>query len=109
MLQYLLRQLGEICFRSALTYFVKSSNSCIILGLPCPKYCHFDSTKLTTSSLRASCQCNEMSESQQSTIWGLSISFSIIAIAAVALRFSARRIKGQQLGADDWTVLVALV
>ncbi|KAG8165767.1 hypothetical protein KVR01_004319 [Diaporthe batatas] len=50
-----------------------------------------------------------MSQTQQPTIWGLSISFSIIAIAAVALRFYARRIKGQKLGADDWTVLVALI
>ncbi|KAF7894133.1 hypothetical protein EAF00_007647 [Botryotinia globosa] len=50
-----------------------------------------------------------MPESQQPIIWGLGISFSIIAIAAVVLRFWARRIKGQKLGSDDWTILVALI
>jgi hypothetical protein len=50
-----------------------------------------------------------MVQSQQPTIWGLGISFSIVAIVAVVLRFSARRIKGQKLRSDDWTILVALV
>lgn len=50
-----------------------------------------------------------MLEGQQPTIWGLSIAFSMIAIAAVGLRFYARKIKSQKSGADDWTILVALV
>ncbi|KAF7885623.1 uncharacterized protein EAF02_004132 [Botrytis sinoallii] len=50
-----------------------------------------------------------MPQSRQPIIWGLGISFSIIAIAAVVLRFWARRIKGQNLGSDDWTILVALI
>lgn len=48
-------------------------------------------------------------EGQQPTIWGLSITFLVIAIAAVILRFYARQIKSQKLGPDDWTVLVALI
>ncbi|KAI2610222.1 uncharacterized protein GGS25DRAFT_531127 [Hypoxylon fragiforme] len=50
-----------------------------------------------------------MDESQQPTIWGLSITFSIIAIVSVLLRFKARRIQGEQLESDDWTILVALI
>ncbi|KAI4868212.1 hypothetical protein F4820DRAFT_411185 [Hypoxylon rubiginosum] len=50
-----------------------------------------------------------MAESQQPTIWGIGVSFSIVAIVTVALRFQARRIKGQKLGSDDWTILVALI
>ncbi|KAJ8133005.1 hypothetical protein O1611_g618 [Lasiodiplodia mahajangana] len=46
---------------------------------------------------------------QQATIWGLGIAFPILSIAAVALRFQARRIKGQKIGSDDWTILVALI
>ena len=44
-----------------------------------------------------------------SVIIELSIIFSIIAIASVIFRFEARRIKRLKLGADDWTVLAALV
>ena len=40
---------------------------------------------------------------------GLSIAFPIIAIASVIFRFEARRIKRLKLGADDWTILAALV
>ncbi|KAI5917036.1 hypothetical protein F4810DRAFT_698242 [Camillea tinctor] len=50
-----------------------------------------------------------MVQSQQPTIWGLGITFSIIAILAVLLRFQARRIKGQKLESDDWTIFVALI
>ena len=42
-------------------------------------------------------------------ILGLSIAFPIIAITAVILRFEARRINRLKLGADDWTILAALV
>ncbi|KAJ8066897.1 hypothetical protein OCU04_004282 [Sclerotinia nivalis] len=49
-----------------------------------------------------------MAETQQPTIWGLGIAFTIIAIAAVVLRFQARRIKAQKLEIDDWTILAAL-
>ncbi|KAF7870565.1 hypothetical protein EAF04_004309 [Stromatinia cepivora] len=49
-----------------------------------------------------------MAQTQQPTIWGLGIAFSIIAIAAVVLRFQARRIKAQKLEIDDWTILAAL-
>lgn len=48
-------------------------------------------------------------ESQKPTIWGVGIAFPIIAIVAVALRFQARRIKGQRWEVDDWTILIALV
>lgn len=50
-----------------------------------------------------------MVESRQSTIWGLGIAFPILAIIAVVLRFQVRRIKGQKLESDDWTILAALV
>jgi hypothetical protein len=50
-----------------------------------------------------------MAESLQPTIWGLGISFSIVAIVAVILRFVARRINGQKLGSDDWTIVTSLV
>ncbi|KAF4628350.1 hypothetical protein G7Y89_g9801 [Cudoniella acicularis] len=50
-----------------------------------------------------------MAQSQQPTIWGLGIAFSIIVIVAVVLRFQARRIKGQKFESDDWTILVALI
>ncbi|OTB02203.1 hypothetical protein M426DRAFT_13783 [Hypoxylon sp. CI-4A] len=50
-----------------------------------------------------------MAETQRPTIWGLGITFSIIAVVAVILRFKARRIKGQKLKSDDWTILAALV
>jgi hypothetical protein len=51
----------------------------------------------------------KMVQSQQPTIWGLGISLSIVAIAAVVLRFSARQMQGQKPGSDDWTILIALV
>ncbi|CAO1604327.1 hypothetical protein XANCAGTX0491_007886 [Xanthoria calcicola] len=51
----------------------------------------------------------EISGDQRPTILGLSIAFPIIATLAVALRFQARRIKRAPLGADDWTILAALV
>ncbi|KAI1162527.1 hypothetical protein F5B18DRAFT_623305 [Nemania serpens] len=50
-----------------------------------------------------------MIETQQPTIWGLGISFSIISLLAVALRFQARKIQGQKLGPDDWTILISLI
>ncbi|KAI1645953.1 uncharacterized protein F4817DRAFT_342065 [Daldinia loculata] len=50
-----------------------------------------------------------MVQSQQPTIRGLGIAFPIIAITSVVLRFQARRIKGQKLASDDWTILVALI
>ncbi|ROW16865.1 hypothetical protein VPNG_01759 [Cytospora leucostoma] len=50
-----------------------------------------------------------MVQSQQPTIWGLGIAFTILATAAVVLRFKARRITGQKLGSDDWTILAALI
>ncbi|KAI0897737.1 hypothetical protein F4806DRAFT_507575 [Annulohypoxylon nitens] len=50
-----------------------------------------------------------MADTQQPTIWGLGIAFPIIAIIAVVLRFQVRRIKGQKLGSDDWTIVIALV
>ena len=39
----------------------------------------------------------------------LTVIFPIIATAAVGLRFYARRIKAQDLKADDWTILFCLV
>lgn len=50
-----------------------------------------------------------MADTQQPTIWGLGIAFPIIAIIAVVLRFQVRRIKGQKLGSDDWTIVIALI
>ncbi|KAI1413680.1 hypothetical protein F5Y13DRAFT_189115 [Hypoxylon sp. FL1857] len=50
-----------------------------------------------------------MVQSQQPTIWGLGIAFSIVAIVAVGLRFQARRIKGQKFEADDWTIVIAMI
>lgn len=50
-----------------------------------------------------------MLEGQQPTLWGLSITFTVIAITAVMFRLYARRIQHQKLGPDDWTILVALV
>lgn len=46
---------------------------------------------------------------QRRPILGLGIAFPIISTLAVVLRFKARRIKGNYLGADDWTILAALV
>ena len=43
------------------------------------------------------------------TILGLGISMPIIAMIGVALRVQARRIKKVQLGADDYTIFIALV
>ncbi|MCJ1345873.1 hypothetical protein MMC31_004082 [Peltigera leucophlebia] len=42
-------------------------------------------------------------------ILGISIVFPIIAIIAVILRFEARRINRLKPGADDWTILAALI
>ena len=39
----------------------------------------------------------------------ISVVFSLVAIVAVALRLYARRLKRQSLGADDYTILPALV
>ena len=50
-----------------------------------------------------------MAGDHRPTILGLSIVFPIIAIASVFLRFEARRINRVKLGADDWTILAALV
>ena len=46
---------------------------------------------------------------EQSTILALNIAFPIVSTLAVILRFEARRVKRIHLGADDWTILVALV
>ncbi|MCJ1369980.1 hypothetical protein MMC20_001192 [Loxospora ochrophaea] len=50
-----------------------------------------------------------MARDLRPTILGLSIAFPIIAIISVVLRFEARRIKRLKLGADDWTILAALL
>ena len=50
-----------------------------------------------------------MAYEDEAAILGLSIAFPIIAIASVIFRFEARRIKRLKIGADDWTVLAALV
>ncbi|KAI1186290.1 hypothetical protein F5B17DRAFT_404533 [Nemania serpens] len=50
-----------------------------------------------------------MTETQQPTIWGLGIGFSIVSVLAVALRFQARRIQGQKLGPDDWAIFLSLI
>ena len=50
-----------------------------------------------------------MQGDQRPTILGLSISLPIVSIIAVLLRFKAREINRSKLGADDWTIAVALV
>ena len=50
-----------------------------------------------------------MVATQQPTIYALAIVSPIVAIVAVILRLLAGHIKGQQLGSDVWTSLVALV
>ena len=50
-----------------------------------------------------------MQGDQRPTILGLSIAFPIVSIIAVLLRFKAREINRSKLGADDWTIAVALV
>ena len=50
-----------------------------------------------------------MNGDQRPTILGLSIAFPVISILAVLCRFESRRIKRAGLGADDWTILAALV
>lgn len=51
----------------------------------------------------------EIKGDQRPTILALSIAFPIISVLAVILRFEARRVKRVHLGADDWTILAALV
>ena len=51
----------------------------------------------------------EIHGDQRPTILILSIVFPIISIASMLMRFEARRVKRVSLGADDWTILVALV
>ena len=46
---------------------------------------------------------------EQSTILALGIVFPILSTLAVVLRFEARRFKRIHVGADDWTILAALV
>ena len=43
------------------------------------------------------------------TILGLGISMPLLAIAAVILRYHARAVKRVELGADDYTIFIALV
>lgn len=50
-----------------------------------------------------------MQGDQRPTILGLSIAFPILSIIAVLLRFKAREVNRANLGADDWTIAVALV
>ena len=50
-----------------------------------------------------------MPYNQKPLILGLSIAFPVVATAAVILRFEARRVKRLRFGADDWTILAALV
>ena len=50
-----------------------------------------------------------MKGDQRPAILGLSIAFPILSILAVHLRFKARKITRAKLGADDWTIAVALV
>ena len=51
----------------------------------------------------------EIHGDQRPTILVLSIVFPLFSILAVAFRFEARRLKRVNLGADDWTILAALV
>jgi len=51
----------------------------------------------------------EIKGDQRPTILALSIAFPIISILSVLLRFEARRVKRVYIGADDWTILAALV
>ena len=50
-----------------------------------------------------------MKGDQRPTILGLSIAFPIVSILAVLARFESRRLKRVDIGADDWTILAALV
>ncbi|KAI9787990.1 MAG: hypothetical protein M1816_007294 [Peltula sp. TS41687] len=50
-----------------------------------------------------------MAQDDKPLIFGLCIAFPIIAITSVILRFQARRIQRVKLGADDWTILAALI
>ena len=50
-----------------------------------------------------------MAHNDKQVMLGLSIAFPIVAIASVIFRFEARRIKRLKLGADDYTILAALV
>ena len=50
-----------------------------------------------------------MIKDRRPTILALCIVSPIISVTAVLLRFEARRINHVRLGADDWTVLFALV
>lgn len=43
------------------------------------------------------------------TIMGLGISMPLLAVIAVFLRYEARRVKKVELGADDYTIFIALV
>lgn len=43
------------------------------------------------------------------TVVGLGVSMPLLAAVAVALRLEARRIKRVRLGADDYTIIAALV
>ncbi len=51
----------------------------------------------------------EFTGDQRPTILALGITLPIISILSVILRFEARRVKRVYLGADDWTILAALV
>ena len=50
-----------------------------------------------------------MKGDQRPAILGVSIALPIISILAVLLRIESRRVKRIQLGADDWTIIGALV
>lgn len=43
------------------------------------------------------------------TIVGLGVSMPVLAVTAVMLRIKARRMKKLDLGADDYTIIAALV
>ena len=47
--------------------------------------------------------------SLQAVFIGISVALPVLATAAVALRFHARRAKQLAYGADDWTILATLV
>ena len=50
-----------------------------------------------------------MKGDQRPLILGVSVALSTISVLAVLLQFESRRVKRVQLGADDWTILAALV
>ena len=50
-----------------------------------------------------------MYTSEANAVLAISVIFPLLATIFVALRFAARNVKSTAIGADDWTIAIALV